>query len=88
MIIMISVFQLCYVTYSYHGNKDIALESPDSEDFDAEIGQVLGVYSTYDIALERKKNFSKSYYLSNLKRLEIYKTVLDEDWWRDGFVTI
>ncbi|MCO6548682.1 MAG: hypothetical protein J6583_13055, partial [Gilliamella sp.] len=62
---MISVFQLCYVTYSYYGNKDIALESPDSEDFDAEIGQILGFYSTYDIALERKKNFSKIHYQSN-----------------------
>ncbi|PIT43993.1 hypothetical protein [Snodgrassella alvi] len=85
---MTIVFQLCYVTYSYHGNKDIALESPDSEDFDAEDGQVLGFYSTYEKALERKKIFSKSYYLSNLKRLEIYEIFLDDDSWRDGFVTL
>ncbi|PIT45868.1 hypothetical protein [Snodgrassella alvi] len=85
---MTILFQVCYVTYSYHGNKDIALESPDSEDFDTEIGQILGFYSTYEKALERKKFFSKSYYLSNLKRLEIYDTTLDSDWWRDGFVTI
>ena len=85
---MMSVFQLCYETYSYHGDKQIALESPDSEDFDAEISQILGVYSTYEIALERKKNFSKFYYLSNLRRLEIYEISLDADWWRGGFVSI
>ena len=85
---MMKVFKLKYVTYSYHGDKEIALESPDSEDFDAETEQTLGVYSTYDIALERKKNFSKSYYQSNLKRLEIHDANVDEDSWREGFVTI
>ncbi|MCO6526168.1 hypothetical protein [Snodgrassella sp.] len=82
------IFNVTYVTYSYHGNNQISSESPDSEDFDAEEGQILGFYSSYEKALERKKYFSKIYYLSNLKRLDIYEVVLNDDSWRDGFVTL
>ena len=85
---MQTLFRLSYVTYSYHGNKKISQASPNSDDFDGEAFQTLGIYSTYEIALERKKNFSKIYYVSNLKRLDIYETYLDVDEWREGFVTI
>lgn len=85
---MQTLFRLSYVTYSYHGNKKISQASPNSDDFDGEAFQTLGIYSTYEIALERKKIFSKIYYVSNLKRLDIDETYLDVDEWREGFVTI
>ena len=85
---MQTLFCLGYVIYSYHGNKKISQASLNSDDFEGEAEQILGIYSTYQIALERKKNFSKIYYVSNLKRLDIYEIYLDQDEWREGFVTI
>lgn len=83
-----TLFRLNYVTYSYHGNQAIELAFPYSEDFDAEAELILGFYSTYHKALERKKYYSKIFYLSKLKRLEIYDVNnIDEDSWREGFVT-
>lgn len=57
---MQNLFCLGYVTYSYHGNKKISQASLNSDDFDGEAEQILGIYSTYQIAVERKKKFFKN----------------------------
>ncbi|WP_434779108.1 hypothetical protein [Neisseria sp. Ec49-e6-T10] len=81
------LYKLYYETYSYHGESLIESEPPDSDQFDLEDGELLGIYSSYDIASQKLHYFSKVLYLSNLKRLNIYDAMLDHSEWADGFIT-
>lgn len=79
------LYELYYETYSYHGEDGIDLQIGAVEDFDLDDGELLGVYSSYDIALQRLEYFSKVYYVGMLKRLNIYDVMLDHAEWEDGF---
>ncbi|WP_392562461.1 hypothetical protein RHO12_02985 [Orbus sturtevantii] len=86
--ITIKLYELSYDTYSYHGGTDAELESPDSANFDLDDGKVLGIYSSYELALQKKEFFSTNYSTNNLKRLNIYDVLLDRAEWEEGFITL
>lgn len=82
------LYKLYYETYSYYGDAPTELQLQSSDDFSLEGGELLGIYSSYHIALQRKESFSNVCYISNFKRLNIYEFILDDSEWQEGFTTL